>query len=205
MSPGHARAVVDDIPMTDSTAARSLPCGTWPSPITASGVAQQQRAVSFPLAAGGQVWWQELLPGEDGRTTVMHLGADGQRRSLLPAPWNARTMVHEYGGRSYLPVPAAAGDGQRHGATVFANYADQRLYLADDHGPDGAGTSPTPLTPAPLRHPGVTSLRFADLVVSPNGAEVWCVQERHEAATVTRAIVAVPLDGSAAEDAGAIR
>ena len=191
--------------MTDSTAARSLPCGTWPSPITASGVAQQQRAVSFPLAAGGQVWWQELLPGEDGRTTVMHLGADGQRRSLLPAPWNARTMVHEYGGRSYLPVPAAAGDGQRHGATVFANYADQRLYLADDHGPDGAGTSPTPLTPAPLRHPGVTSLRFADLVVSPNGAEVWCVQERHEAATVTRAIVAVPLDGSAAENGGAIR
>jgi dipeptidyl aminopeptidase/acylaminoacyl peptidase len=193
------------MPMTESTAARSLPCGTWPSPITASDVAQQQRAVSFPLAAGGQVWWQELLPGEHGRTTVMRLDDDGQCRSLLPAPWNARTMVHEYGGRSYLPVPAIVGDGQRRWAMVFANYADQRLYLADEAGPDGAGTSPRPLTPAPLRHPGGASLRFADFVLSPNGGEVWCVQERHEDAAVTRAIVAVPLDGSAAEDTGAIR
>jgi dipeptidyl aminopeptidase/acylaminoacyl peptidase len=152
----------------------------------------------------GQVWWQELLPGEHGRTTVMRLGADGQRQSLLPAPWNARTMVHEYGGRSYLPVPAP-GQGQRHWATVFANYADQRLYLADEPGPDGAGSAPAPLTPALSRYPGTTSLRFADFVLSPNGGEVWCVQERHEDAKVTRAIVAVPLDGSAAEDAGAIR
>jgi dipeptidyl aminopeptidase/acylaminoacyl peptidase len=189
--------------MTERSAARPLPCGTWPSPIAASDVARQQRAVSFPLAAGGQVWWQELLPGEHGRTTIMCLGADGQRRSLLPGPWNARTTVHEYGGRSYLPVPA--GQGQPRWALVFANYADQRLYLADEPGPDGAGTSPTPLTPAPLRHMGGASLRFADFVLSPNGAEVWCVQERHDEAAVTRAIVAVPLDGSAAEDGEAIR
>jgi dipeptidyl aminopeptidase/acylaminoacyl peptidase len=41
--------------------------------------------------------------------------------------------------------------------------------------------------------------------LSPDGADVWCVQERHEAEKVTRAIVAVPLDGSAAEQPGAIR
>jgi dipeptidyl aminopeptidase/acylaminoacyl peptidase len=190
--------------MTERTAARPLPCGTWPSPITASDVAQR-RAVSFPLAAGGQVWWQELLPGEHGRTTVMCRGADGQRRSLLPAPWNARTTVHEYGGRSYLPVPATAGQDQPHWAVVFANYSDQRLYLADEPGPDGDGVSPSPLTPAPLRQPGTASLRFADFALSPDGAELWCVQERHDEAAVTRAIVAVPLDGSAAEDGEAIR
>ncbi len=197
--------------MTQSTTAQPLPCGAWPSPITAADVAQYQRHVCFPLGMDGEVWWQELLPGEQGRTTVMRLGADGQRRSLLPAPWSARTRVHEYGGRSYLPVPAAAGpgaqagDGPRRWATVFANYDDQRLYLVDEPGPDGAGSSPRPLTPAPLRDPGTTSLRFADFVLSPGGAELWCVQERHEDAKVTRGIVAVPLDGSAAEDGEAIR
>jgi dipeptidyl aminopeptidase/acylaminoacyl peptidase len=191
--------------MTESPTARPLPCGTWPSPIAASDVAEQQRQVSFPLAIAGEVWWQELLPGEHGRTTVMRLGADGQRRNLLPAPWNARTTVHEYGGRSYLPVPADAGPGQRRWAMVFANYADQRLYLVDEPGPDGAVATPRPLTPAPVADQGTTSLRYADLVLSPNGAEVWCVQERHEDTKVTRAIVAVPLDGAAAANGEAIR
>jgi dipeptidyl aminopeptidase/acylaminoacyl peptidase len=191
--------------MTESTAARPLPCGTWPSPITAADVAEQQRMISFPVAIEGQVWWQEVLPGEHGRTTVLRLGADGQRTPLLPDPWNARTTLHEYGGRSYLPVPVAAEPGQRRWALVFANYADQRLYLVDEPGPDGAVASPRPLTPASSRDPGSTSLRFADFVLSPGGAEVWCVQERHEDTKVTRAIVAVPLDGSAAEDGEAIR
>ena len=195
--------MVDHIHMTDSTPARTLPCGSWPSPITAADVAQQQRQVAFPLGIDGEVWWQELLPREQGRTTVMRLGGDGQRRSLLSAPWSARTRVHEYGGRSYLPVPA--GDEGRSRTLLFANDADQRLYLVDEPGPDGAEATPVPLTPAPLRDPGTTSLRFADFVLSPGGAEVWCVQERHEDAKVTRAIVAVPLDGSAADDAEAIR
>jgi dipeptidyl aminopeptidase/acylaminoacyl peptidase len=189
--------------MTDSTTARPLPCGTWPSPITADDVAQQRHQVAFPFGVDGEVWWQEVLPAEQGRTTVMRLGTGGQRRSLLPAPWSARSRVHEYGGRSYLPVPA--GDGPGRWALVFANYADQRLYRVDEPGPDGADAAPRPLTPAPLRDPGTTSLRFADFVLSPDGAEVWCVQERHEDTKVTRAIVAVPLDGSAAEDGEAIR
>jgi dipeptidyl aminopeptidase/acylaminoacyl peptidase len=189
--------------MAERTTARPLPCGTWPSPITAAGVAQRH-LVSSPMAMDGEVWWQELVPGEHGRTTVMRLGADRQRRSLLPAPWNARTTVHEYGGQSYLPVPAMTGDGQGW-AVVFANHADQRLYLVDEPGPEAAGSAPAPLTPAQLWHQGSASLRFADFALSPNGREVWCVQERHEDDKVTRAIVAVPLNGAAAEDAAAIR
>ena len=88
---------------------------------------------------------------------------------------------------------------------VFANYADQRLYRVDEPGPDGAVATPTPLTPAPSPQPGRASLRFADFVLAPDGAEVWCVQERHDDAKVTRAIVAVPLNGSAAADGEAIR
>ena len=49
------------------------------------------------------------------------------------------------------------------------------------------------------------ALRFADFILSPDGTEIWCVQERHQGGKIARAIVAVPLDGSAADDAGAIR
>jgi dipeptidyl aminopeptidase/acylaminoacyl peptidase len=152
------------------------------------------------------VWWQQRLPAEGGRVTVVHLGADSKQRFLLPGPWNARTRVHEYGGLSYLPVPARGGtaDGT---AIVFANYADQRLYLLESAGADGqdGGGGPRPLTPEPDGSPEQPSLRYADFTLSPDRSEVWCVQERHYDGKVARAIVAVPLDGSAAESPDSVR
>jgi dipeptidyl aminopeptidase/acylaminoacyl peptidase len=184
----------------------ALPYGTWPSPISAADVAGRQRLISYPLGTGQDVWWQERLPAEGGRVTVVHLGADSRRRSLLPEPWNARTRVHEYGGLSYLPVPGRRGGDGAGTAIMFANYADQRLYLLEPAGPGGQdGGDPRPLTPEPEGSPEHPSLRYADFTLSPDGAEVWCVQERHNDGKVTRAIVAVPLDGSAAESHDAIR
>jgi dienelactone hydrolase len=162
--------------------------------------------VSYPRAIGRDVWWQQRLPAEEGRVTVVHLGADSKQCFLLPGPWNARTRVHEYGGLSYLPVPAREGtaDGT---AIVFANYADQRLYLLESTGADGqdGGGGPRPLTPEPDGSPEQPSLRYADFTLSPDRSEVWCVQERHYDGKVARAIVAVPLDGSAAESPDSVR
>jgi hypothetical protein len=93
--------------------------GEWLSPIAGADVARSRVGLSFPVIAGAQVWWQETRPSEGGRLAVVGQGPDGVRRDLLPAPWNARTRVHEYGGQSYLPLP----DG-----FLFANFADQRLY-----------------------------------------------------------------------------
>ncbi|HLH58295.1 MAG TPA: prolyl oligopeptidase family serine peptidase, partial [Streptosporangiaceae bacterium] len=50
-----------------------------------------------------------------------------------------------------------------------------------------------------------TAMRYADFVLSPGGDEIWCVREWHEDGKVTRAIVAVPLDGSAGPDPAAVR
>ena len=227
----------------------TAPYGAWPSPVSAADVARASIHLSFPTVASDQVWWQEVRPDEGGRTTVVHRAADGRRTELLSAPWNARTRVHEYGGRSYLPVPGTVPGAW---AIVFANYADQRLYVtatasgaatdsAAGAGPSaaadagtgagaggatggragdgtGGGTNPPAeagaaagttdtkrpqaLTPEPVEPAGI---RYADLVLSPDRAEVWCVCERHEEDRVSRAIVAVPLDGSAAHDPGAIR
>ena len=199
---------------------RALPAaafGAWPSPISAADVARGLIRISYPIVIGEDFWWQEGRPEEDGRITVVHRGADGVPRVLLPAPWNARTRVHEYGGLSYLPVPRASarprpagGKAPRGYAVVFANYSDQRLYLA---GMEAAAAkeaaAPRPLTPDPATVSGAgleaAGLRFADFALSPDGAEVWCVQERHAGGKVTRSIVAVPLDGSAAEKPEAIR
>jgi dipeptidyl aminopeptidase/acylaminoacyl peptidase len=194
-----------------------LPFGEWPSPITAADVARGRLRISYPTIIGGEVWWQEGRPEEAGRVTVVHRAAGGKLTDLLPGPWNARTRVHEYGGRSYLPVPralvrpaSAGGRAPRGHAVVFANYADQRLYVAAAEAGDGK-QAPYPITPdaadggSALAGLDPAGLRYADFTLSPDRREIWCVQERHSGGKVTRAIVAVPLDGSAAADPAAIR
>ena len=176
--------------------------GEWPSPISGGDVARKHVGLAFPVAAGDSIWWQETRPEEGGRQAVIRQGPDGRRADLLPQPWNARTRVHEYGGSAYLPLPD--------GGFVFANFADQRLYRMRENGSGPA--EPDPLTPAPDDR---SADRFADFVLAPAGDEVWCVRERHGASgdgarrdgasRVRRSIVAVPLDGSAAGDAGAVR
>ncbi|WP_460856464.1 S9 family peptidase [Nocardiopsis coralliicola] len=179
--------------MTDRVTA---PHGAWPSPIAASDVARGVRRLGFPSAVGQEIWWEEARPAEGGRTAVLRRDADGTVHELLRQPWSARTRVHEYGGRSFLPVPAADGGSQGHGI-VFSNAGDQRLYLLAR-----GAAEPLPLTPEP---DAPAALRYADPALSADGAAVVCVRERHAAdGGVDRAIVSVPLSGRAASDAGAV-
>jgi dipeptidyl aminopeptidase/acylaminoacyl peptidase len=197
--------------MTESAA-----YGTWKSPISAADAATGTVGVSYPSIAGGEVWWQERRPSEGGRTAIMaSAGPAAEPRELLPAPWNARNRVQEYGGKSYLAVPSLSLAGGFD--LVFANFADQRLYAAGGAvtpSTGEAGTEPVPLTPAE------GGFRFADLVLAPDDQEIWCVRETvlplegadppagfhvGGGVAVRRDIVAVPLDGSATSSADAIR
>ncbi|KIH96882.1 acyl-peptide hydrolase [Streptomonospora alba] len=172
-------------------------CGSWPSPIGAEDVAAHDGAPNWPAALGEEVWWAEPRPAEAGRVTLCRTRLDdpsARPREMLPAPWNARSRVHEYGGRPYALVPSPEGT-----AVVFTEFGDQRLYLWRQ------GREPQPLTPEPETP---AALRYVEPVLSPEGREVWCVCERHTGPAPTdlrRAIVAVPLDGSAAEDPDAVR
>ena len=158
-----------------------VPFGEWPSPITAADVARGRLRISFPTMIGGEVWWQEGRSEEGGRVTVVRRSAGGKLTDLLPAPWNARTRVHEYGGLSYLPVPrasvrpaAAGGRAPRGHAIVFANYADQRLYVAGPEVADGK-QAPHPITPDTAAADvgsaadglDPAGLRYADFALSP--------------------------------------
>lgn len=178
----------------------TTPPGSWPSPISAEQAVSAGRSLEAVAFAGEQVWWSEGRAAEGGRVTVCVCtnGPAGAVVDLLPAPWNARTRVHEYGGTAWLPVPAAHGGTDQHDL-VFAHFPDQRLYRSTP------GQDPQPLTPAPDRPAG---LRYADLQLDQRRDRVLAVRESHRGdgtfGTVDRTIVAIPLDGSAADDPAAV-
>ncbi|WP_017605073.1 S9 family peptidase [Nocardiopsis alkaliphila] len=175
----------------------SSPHGRWPSPISAADVARGTRLPSFPSVRGDEVWWQEYRPEENGRTTLMRRAPDGTVHDLLPAPWSVGTRVHEYGGRSYLPVPRRDDKAIPRVGVVFADQATQRLYLLERSAKDPVPLTPEPATPA--------ALRYADPVLAADGKQVLCVREEHTGGDVRRSIVSVPLSGRGAQDASAIR
>ena len=167
--------------------------GAWPSPIGASDVAVAGIRLSGPTTvhtdSGDEVWWAEARPTEGGRTVIVRRDAAGAVSDVLPAGWNARTRVHEYGGTAWLPLPG--------GGLAFADWSDQRVYRLDP-----GSTTPTPLTPEPAEAAG---LRYADPVLAPGGEEIWWVREAHDQGTIRRHIVAVPVSGAAAADPAAVR
>ncbi|HEY6507011.1 MAG TPA: prolyl oligopeptidase family serine peptidase, partial [Vicinamibacterales bacterium] len=157
------------------------PYGTWPSPITAALVAAQGLRLSSVAVDGDAVYWVEGRPSEGGRNVVVRRTADGSMRDVVPAGFNARTRVHEYGGGAYLV-------NGRH--LYFSNFTDQRLYVADLDG----GDRPAPLTPE-------GAYCYADASLDQARRRLICVREDHtqpgrEAATT---LVGVPLDGGDVE------
>ncbi|GAA3293201.1 prolyl oligopeptidase family serine peptidase [Streptomyces cinereospinus] len=173
---------------------QTLPYGSWPSPIDAALAAAHDGHPEYVGFVGDEAWWTEPRPAEGGRRTLVRRHADGTEESVLPAPWNVRSRVIEYGGR---PWAGTLLDGRP--VVVFVHFADQRLYRYEE------GGEPRPLTPV---SPVGGGLRWADPQPRPERGEVWCVLEEFtgEGPTdVRRVLAAVPLDGSAARDRGAVR
>lgn len=162
--------------MTPSDAV-AAPFGSWTSPIDAADLAAGAHPVEGGRYVGDEIWWAELRPTEGGRTAIRRAGLDYQPVDVLPAPWNARTRVHEYGGGAWTVTEA--------GQLVFSEFSDQRVYILD-------GNTPRALTPEP---PAPAALRYGDLQIV--GDQVWAVREAHDAnGAITRDICAIALDGS---------
>ena len=174
----------------------TLPYGAWPSPIDATLAAAHDGHPEYVGFVGDEVWWSAPRPTEGGRRALVRRKADGTEESVLPAPWNVRSRVVEYGGQPWAGVMRAGGP-----LVVFVHFADQRLYV---HEPD-SGSEPRPLTPV---SPVGGGLRWVDPQLHVERGEVWCVLEEFtgDAPTdVRRVLAAVPLDGSAAQERDAVR
>ncbi|MEU0658419.1 prolyl oligopeptidase family serine peptidase [Streptomyces lavendulocolor] len=172
--------------------------GTWPSPIDARIAAAHGGRPEYVGVVGDEVWWTEPRPAEGGRRALVRRRPDGTEEQVLPAPWNVRSRVVEYGGQ---PWAGAVRGEDATPLVVFSHFPDQRLYVYE---PDG-DTAPVPLTPVSGVGGG---LRWVDPVIHPDRGEVWCVLEEYTGpgpGDVRRVVAAVPLDGSAAQDRRAVR
>jgi dipeptidyl aminopeptidase/acylaminoacyl peptidase len=156
-----------------SAVSASRPYGSWSSPVTSELLVQEVVRLSDVTVAGDEVWWNEGRPAEAGRQVLVVGGAGRPPADRVPPDFSARTAVHEYGGGSYAVLPGPAGAAS---SVIFANWADQRLWLAP---PDG---TPRAVTPSPDVARGD---RFADLALAgPAGAAprwLLAVRERHGA------------------------
>ncbi|HEX9787866.1 MAG TPA: S9 family peptidase [Candidatus Binatia bacterium] len=150
------------------------PYGSWKSPITAEMVAAGEIGLEQVRLDGSDVYWIERRSQEGGRKVIVRRSADGRITDLTPAPFNARTRVHEYGGGDHAIST---------GTIVFSNFADQRLYAQQEDG------QPKPLTPD-------AALRFADGQIDRRRNLYYCIREDHSGqAEVVNAVVAVDLAG----------
>jgi dipeptidyl aminopeptidase/acylaminoacyl peptidase len=166
-----------------SSQAKTAPYGSWKSPITSDLIVAQSISLSDVRLDGGNIYWLEGRPQEQGRSVVVRAAEGAAPTDMIPAPFNARTRVHEYGGGSWTVWD---------GAVIFSNFADGRLYrLAPD------ASVPQPLTPEPPARD--RQWRFADGVIDHRRNRWIGVREDHTAGgEPVNTIVAVDLGGGAA-------
>ncbi|WP_337004151.1 S9 family peptidase [Microbacterium sp. LB12] len=155
----------------------SSPYGSWSSSFSPASVAASSPRIDGARFVGTEIWWGESVPSQKGRVTVR----SSSGAEILPAPWSARSRVHEYGGGAWTADHA--------GTLYFVDAGDQRVHRMV------RGAEPVPLTASGPAHGG---LRV-------QGGRLLAVREDLATTPHTRAIIEIPLDGSAADDPSAIR
>ncbi|HWC76040.1 MAG TPA: prolyl oligopeptidase family serine peptidase [Blastocatellia bacterium] len=157
------------------------PYGSWRSPITSDLIAGSTIGLGDVLLDGEDVYWIESRPSEKGRSVIVRGSADGKVSDAIPAGFNARTRVHEYGGGAFLV------DG---GEIFFSNFADQRLYHHK------VGSLPLPLTSG-------EGFCYADALADRRRDRLIAVREDQTGPSrdSINEIVSIALDGTGRVDA----
>lgn len=152
------------------------PYGSWKSPITPDLIVGKTIGLGQIALDGEDIYWIESRPAEAGRNALVRW-RNGAVEEVVPAPFNVRTRVHEYGGGAYLV---------HQGTIYFSNFRDQRLYCLAGSG------EPTPITPE-----ANARLRYADATMDARRNRLICVREDHTAdgREPSNTIVAVNCEG----------
>ncbi len=117
-----------------STQKTVAPYGTWSSPISAEMVAQAGVRPHAPWIEDGVVWWLEGRASESGRVVLVRPTRTVRRVDVVPAGFNVRTSVHEYGGGAYCIHARTSRSSPT--STTSASIASSRA------------RAPVPITPA---------------------------------------------------------
>ena len=151
------------------------PYGSWKSPITSDLVASEAIRLRRIVLDGKDIYWKEMRPTEGGRNVIVRRQPDGQITDITRSPFNARTLVHEYGGGAFTVTD---------GTIYFSNFTDQRMYRQE------AKALPHPITPE-------ADLRYADMIIDPHRRRIICVREDHTVAghEPVNTLVSIKLEG----------
>lgn len=134
--------------------------GHWQSPISAAQVASGMVRVMELYADNDNVYWSELRPANQGRSTIVKRSTDGSTIDITPPDFDVRTRVHEYGSGAFTV----------NNDIVYASKgSDARIYEIIP------GKEPRPITPSNTEE---THARFADFEVTSLG--IFAVGEMHQ-------------------------
>jgi len=147
------------------TGKRTGAFGSWNSPITADAVVQEAVSLAEPRLDGDAIYWIEGRPREKGRNVVVR-AAHGDIADVTPAPFDARSQVHSYGGGAYAV---------RDGTVYFVHFRDNQLYRQAPNRP------PAKLTSSP-------ACLFADILIDAGRNRLIAVREERPNGDVVNAI-----------------
>jgi dipeptidyl aminopeptidase/acylaminoacyl peptidase len=138
----------------------SKPYGSWTSPVTTQLIVGDTIRLAHPSITPDAVYWIEGRPQEQGRNVLVRRADDGATADLTPAPFNVRTLAHEYGGGAYTVGPSGV---------FFSNATGQQIHAFDAQG-------------APRTLTTTEGLRYADATEDTRHHRLIAVCEDHRAA-----------------------
>lgn len=140
-------------------AMQTRPFGAWSSPLAAGDLVAGSRNFTELAVDGETLYFIETRPEEAGRQALMRRLPDGNFEEIVPAEFNVRSRVHEYGGGAL-----AVGSG----TVYFTNFRDLVLHRLVPGG-----------KPVALSRGG--DRRYADCVEDGARQRLVCVLEDHSA------------------------
>lgn len=154
--------------------------GNWPSKIKSQLIVSDSISIDEPIPCANALYYIERRPNESGRCVIVKT-TNGESIDLFPAPYSARSRVHEYGGGCYC-----LDDPDSNSPTIyFINDNDQDIYSVTNN-------EVTRLTSSP-------AYRFADFSFDRKFQRLIAVAEFHSdsseenASQVTNSIVSIDI------------
>jgi len=154
---------------------KAAPYGSWKSPITSELIVSGTITPGQLVLDDEDIYWIETRPAEGGRYVIVQRSPDGRITDITPPSFNARTLVHEYGGGSFMVAD---------GIIYFSNFTNQRLYR------QRSGSEPQQIT-------SETNLRYADGIIDSKRERIICVREDHtkQEREASNTLVSIALNG----------
>ena len=171
---------------TSSSHKKTLPYGNWPSRISAELVVSNSISIDEPKATSDSVYYIERRPQEKGRCVIVKASRiqthskttkNFNRSDILPAPYSARSRVHEYGGGSYCIA------NEKNEKIFFINDDDQDIYCITNR--------------KVKRVTHCKNKRFSDFVYDEKRQCLISVCETHDNITITNSIVSINIANGA--------